>query len=365
MIEQDSKTPAAPVEAPAQTPIATPVLSFLAALVAVGILVIILQGISSILIPFLQAAFVALVASKPVTFLERHSVPRVLSAIVVVLCIVSLVAAVIVMVGAGLTNVAQGLLAYEARFQELKVFLVDLFLRIGVELPPQILGSFLQPQDIMGFVARVAGSLGGSIIQTFFVVIIATYALLDAPAIQRRLQKLARPGARLDVTMERFTTMIYRYLLIRTIASIGTGVTAGVLLGVIGVPYPILWGLVAMILNYIPQVGSVIAAIIPAVLALITFGILKALLTLGVFLLANLVFGNVIEPRLLGLRFGLPVVLILFSLVFWGWIFGATGVFLSVPLTMGVIFVLERSPTTRRIAYFLAGDEGLPNPDEA
>jgi predicted PurR-regulated permease PerM len=359
MLDQESKT-ATPPASRGKTETGAYVFRLLLTVVAVGIAVVLMERVSSVLIPFLQAVFVALVASKPVAFLERHRVPRVLSALVVVLCIVSLVAAVATLVGAGLIDVAQGLLAYEARFQELKARFAELFLRVGIELPPQILGGVLDRQSIMGLIAVVAGSLGGSIVRTFFVVLIATYALLDAPNIRRRLQKLAHGGVDPDVTIKRFTTMIYRYLLIRTVASIGTGAMAGGLIALIGVPHALLWALVALILNYIPQVGSVIAAIIPAILALITLGTLKAVLTLGAFLLANLIFGNVVEPRLLGLRFGLPVVLILFSLVFWGWIFDATGVFLAVPLTMSVIFFLDRYSSTRRIAYLLVGEEGLP-----
>ena len=120
------------------------------------------------------------------------------------------------------------------------------------------------------------------------------------------------------------------------------------------------FGLLAFVLNYIPNIGSFLAAIPPVLLALVDrdLGLYVALLTAGGFVVINVVVGNVIEPRLMGRGLGLSPLVIVVSMVFWGWALGSVGMLLSVPLTMAVKIVLESDPATRSLAVLMGSSGG-------
>ncbi len=340
--------------APTSSPPSNSALRLLLGAAAVGVLVLVLKTLSAVLIPFLQAGFVAILASYPVSFLERKRVPRALAAIGTVVCLLAVIVLIATLLATGIARAGADLPRYEARIERAVLSLLASLEEYGLETPPGYLLSLFEPGAILKLAANLVGQVGGKAAQIFFVMLIAIYALLDAPRLRERMDRVFANDDK-PVRSEGYATVIYRYLIIKTIVSIGTGGTAGLLLALIGVDYALLWGLLAFLLNYIPQIGSIIAALLPVLLALIMMGPLHAVLTLLAFLVANFIFGNVLEPRLLGERFGLPVTLILFSLALWGSIFGITGFFLAVPLTMAVIFGLERYPEARPLAHVLGG----------
>jgi len=135
----------------------------------------------------------------------------------------------------------------------------------------------------------------------------------------------------------------------------------------VGLDFPVLWGLLAFLFNYIPNVGSILAAIPAVLLALIQMGFGGALLVAGIFAGVNVLFGNLVEPNLLGRRLGLSTLVVVLSLVFWGWVWGPIGMLLSVPLTMIVKIMLENTKEFRWVAVLLAGsksDDLLTPPED-
>jgi predicted PurR-regulated permease PerM len=126
---------------------------------------------------------------------------------------------------------------------------------------------------------------------------------------------------------------------------------------VLGVDYVLLWALLAFLLNYIPNIGSIIAAIPAVLLALAQLGPAVAGLTALGFVLTNTVMGNMVEPRFLGRGLGLSTLVVFLSLIFWGWLLGTVGMLLSVPLTMIVKIALEGNDDTRWIALLLASED--------
>jgi predicted PurR-regulated permease PerM len=131
-------------------------------------------------------------------------------------------------------------------------------------------------------------------------------------------------------------------------------------LAIIGVDFPILWGLLAFLLNYIPSIGSIIAAIPAVLLALIQLGIGEALFAGLGYLVVNFVMGNIIEPRFMGSSLGISTLVVFLSLVFWGWVFGPIGMLLSVPLTMSIKIALDSKENTLWLSTLLSS--GIPSP---
>jgi len=154
-----------------------------------------------------------------------------------------------------------------------------------------------------------------------------------------------------------FVSNLGRYLGIKTVVSVATGLTAGLLTWWIGLDFPLLWAMLAFLFNYVPTIGSIIAAVPAVLLAVVQLGLGDALTTALGFLAINMVFGNMIEPRLMGRGVGISPLIIFTGLVLWGWIFGPVGMLLSVPLTMTVKMALESNDRTRWAAILIGSEQ--------
>jgi predicted PurR-regulated permease PerM len=146
---------------------------------------------------------------------------------------------------------------------------------------------------------------------------------------------------------------IQRYMNIKTAISLTEGILVGVWLFILGVDFPILWGFLAFLLHYVPNVGGFIAAVPAVLLAFIELGIGRAALVAIGYVTVESVLGNVVEPMLMGRKLGLSTLVVIVSLIFWGSLLGIAGVVLCIPLTMTLKFACENNSSTRWIAVLL------------
>jgi len=153
--------------------------------------------------------------------------------------------------------------------------------------------------------------------------------------------------------LDKIGQSIRNYLSIKTVISFGTGVFIWLWLLVIGVDYAVLWGVIAFLLNYIPNIGSIIAAVPTMLLALVQLGTGSMIWTGIGYLIVNTVMGNIVEPRIMGRGLGLSTLVVFLSLIVWGYILGTVGMFLSVPLTMALKIVLEQNEKTKWMSIML------------
>jgi predicted PurR-regulated permease PerM len=153
--------------------------------------------------------------------------------------------------------------------------------------------------------------------------------------------------------LETVARQIQRYLAIKTVVSMATGLLAGIWVAALGLGVPLLWGLLAFLFNYVPTLGSIVAAVPPTLLALVQFGVWRGALVAIGYVAINIVLGNFVEPYLYGRRLGLSTLVVFISLVFWGWVWGPVGMLLSVPLTMLVKIALENTEDLRWLAVML------------
>ncbi len=145
----------------------------------------------------------------------------------------------------------------------------------------------------------------------------------------------------------KFSESAKQYLVIKTLISAGIGVFIWLWLLILGIDYPVLWGTLSFLLNYVPNIGSIIAAVPVAMLALLQKGVGTALLAILGFVAVHVVVGNILEPKLMGKGLNLSTLVVFVSLVFWGWILGPIGMILSVPMTSLVKIGLESHEETR------------------
>jgi AI-2 transport protein TqsA len=159
---------------------------------------------------------------------------------------------------------------------------------------------------------------------------------------------------------------VQQYLMMKTLVSLVMGILSGIGVAIIGLDFPVLWGLTAFLFNYIPNIGPILAAIPALLLSLVQLGLPSTLLVAALFLFLHLVLGNILEPQLFGRRLGLSPLVVWLSLIFWGWVWGPIGMLLSVPLTVIARIVFENSRELRWIAALLSAEpleeEGAPEP---
>ena len=212
------------------------------------------------------------------------------------------------------------------------------------------LGSFA------GWLTSLLGSLVGVASDLVFIVMLLLFLVADASWFPSRLGQTPTDKIRMVAAFSRFARGTRQYLIVSTIfGAIVAVIDAGVL-WLIGVPVPLVWGLLAFITNYIPNIGFVIGLIPPAVLGLLEGGWSMMLAVIVAYCLINLVIQSVIQPKFVGDAVGLAVSLTFFSVVFWSWMIGPLGALLSIPLTLLMKAVLVDSDPDNSWLRPLLGD---------
>jgi AI-2 transport protein TqsA len=216
-----------------------------------------------------------------------------------------------------------------------------------VEGAQEEIKKFLTAEKIVDFFKDNITSLLGSVLDIFkvsaIVLILLVFMLSEARVFSRRFEAIVEAKGPNLQRMLSATRDIQKYLGIKTLISIATGVLAGLLCWAAKLDFPLLWGLLAFALNYIPAVGSIIAGVPPMLLALLTRDVNHAIAVGCGYLVINGFLGNFMEPALLGRRFGLSTVVIVISVLFWGFIWGPIGMLLAVPLTMMTKVALDNT----------------------
>lgn len=204
-----------------------------------------------------------------------------------------------------------------------------------------------------GVLGQVVGFFGAAVI----FLILTVFMLSEAKMFGQRLAAISQAHGPNISRMLHATRDIQRYLAIKTVVSLATGILAGLLCWAAGLDFYILWGIVAFALNFIPVIGSIVAGVPPTILALLVAGVPNALLVAGGYLLINNFLGNFLEPILVGRRFGISTLVVVISVMFWGWVWGPLGMLLAVPLTMMLKVVLDGSEEFRWIGVAISSEQ--------
>lgn len=194
--------------------------------------------------------------------------------------------------------------------------------------------------------------------KSFFVLIIMIFVLAESGQFSRKFSTVLRSRGPDLSRFEESAADIQKYLGIKTAVSLATGLLAYLACKIFGVAFPVLWGLVAFTFNYIPAIGSILAAVPPMLLTLIESGFWPAAGVFFCYLVINISLGNFVEPMLLGNRFGISTIVVIFSVLFWGYVWGPVGMFLAVPLTMMVKVMLDNSTDLQWISVLMGKQRG-------
>lgn len=327
---------------------------FLLGAAAFVIVVAGMRAADTIVIPFLVSLFAAVLCGPPIFWLRDRGLPQWLAMVVVVAGILGIGLGMAAVLGNSVNRFTVELPVYQERLQEVTASSIVWLDEHGIRLTSQLVRDVADPGAVMAMVGRLASGVGALLANTFLILLTVIFMLVEASGFPAKLRHALGESRSFRLPdFGRFSASLQGYLVIKTWISLATGVCAGLWVAVLGIDFPVLWGLIAFLLNYVPNIGSIIAALPPVLLAILQYGPQRALFVAIGYVVLNIVFGSVVEPRVMGRGVGLSTLVVFLSLVFWGWVLGPVGMLLSIPLTMAVKILLETSEDTRWVAILL------------
>jgi predicted PurR-regulated permease PerM len=318
-----------------------------------------MRAAETLMVTFLLSCFFAIVCAPPFMYMQRKGLPAWLSLILVVIFILLMQVVFITIVTQSLGELSQNMPLYQERLRSLTGDLLNLLVGLGIEVPRATLMQQFDPSTIFKLVANALGSLGGVLSNSFLIILTVIFMLFEGASLPAKLRYAFGEHSTHMQHVQRFLDNVKKYTTIKAAISFLTGLLIYVWLLMLDVDFALLWAVVAFLFNFVPNIGSIIAAVPAVLLALIQLGPVTAMLTAAGYVVVNTVMGNIIEPRYMGRGLGLSTLVVFLSLVFWGWVLGPVGMLLSVPLTMLLKIALESSEETQWLAIMLGPEQDL------
>jgi predicted PurR-regulated permease PerM len=324
---------------------------------AVVVVVAGLKAAAPLLGPLLLALFLATLSLPLLRWLLAHSVRPGLAVMATVLANIALLTAF----GFALTGALNGFTKVAPTYLTQLYGMIESGLEAlrgrGIDLSERLAEAQIDPGQIVdlaggllrGGVARVASAVS----YVTVVVVALVFLLSEMVGFPAKLVRVTGQDAAASEYFKRISRDFQRYLGVKTVVSLGTGLVVGLWVWALGVDFPLLWGLLAYLLNYIPVLGSILAAVPTVLLTLVQLGSGRAALVALGYLAVNVLVGNLLEPHLMGRRFGLSPLVVFVALVFWAWVLGPLGMILAVPMTMALKIALDYSERWRWLALLV------------
>lgn len=319
-------------------------------------LVILLAGIkasSAILVPFLLSMFIAIITNPLVKKLIDWKIPRVGAVLIVLSLLVVISLSLAGVVGQSFNDFSKSLPMYQEKLAEELHWLVSQLALFDIKIEKSQLTEYFNPGVAMQMVGNLLSGFGGVMANLFLIILTVVFMLFEAPDINKKVHiALHDPEMKLR-HIDRFLESVNSYLAIKSLVSLGTGISVAILLWVLDVDYVLLWAVLAFLFNFIPNIGSIIAAVPAVLLAIVVQSpAVAGLVALG-YVAINTIMGNIVEPKFMGRGLGLSTLVVFLSLIFWGWLLGTVGMLLSVPLTMIVKIALEANEDSKWLGLLL------------
>ena len=321
---------------------------------AVVIVIAGMKQAAPLLVPFLLSVFIAILCLPPMKMLQAKGLGTGLSITLVVVGVFITGVLLAWLIGSSIEAFNNNLPMYQSKISGQWLQVITWLQTHGVVIPQEFVSDNLDPGAAMKLIATVLASFGNVLANAFLIFLTVIFILLESTGFNNKLKRIG--WASEDGVGEQFVERLRLYMSIKTSMSALTGVLVALVLWLLGVDYPALWGVLAFMFNYVPNIGSIIAAVPAVLLALVQLGSGVAVLVAVAYLVINIIVGNVLEPRYMGRGLGLSTLVVFLSLVFWGWILGPVGMLLSVPLTVSVKLALDANAETRWCGVLLGNN---------
>ncbi len=323
-------------------------------LLVTAAVVIIIAGMKQaapLLVPFLLSVFISVISFPAICKLQQKGLGLGLSLFIVVAVVFLSGVALALLVGSSLDDFSRAMPLYQVKLSAQLNVITAWLNNHGLPLSTTISES-LNPGAAMSFVTSLLKGFANVLGNSFLIFLMVIFILVEAGGLARKLMVKSEQHEQPHMS-EVFVDKLRAYMSIKTMVSLFTGVLVAVFLWAMGVSYPALWGVLAFMLNFVPNIGSIIAAVPAVILALVQIGPITAIIVAVAYIVINIVIGSVVEPKLMGKGLGLSTLVVFVSLVFWGWVLGPVGMLLSVPLTITVKLALDSKEETQWLGHLL------------
>ena len=311
------------------------------ALAAIALVLGAVKAAAGLLVPTLLALFIAIVCTQPMYWMIERGLPRALAILIMVFVLLGVSSLMPVVIGGSFVQFSAELPRYQAGVDQLLEQAGSWLSDYGYDA--EKLRTFFDPAAALRWVQIILAALGGILSRYFLIMLLVIFILIDVP-------RSLNDG---NTTAGKIIRTVQHYFAIKTFTSLLTGVLIAIWLMILDVQYPWLWGFIAFLFNFIPNIGSVLAAVPVLLLSLLFDGYIAALVVMVGYVVINVGISNALEPRIMGQQLGLKFVWIFVSLIAWGWILGPVGMLFAVPLTMTLRIVADNHPSTRWLSDML------------
>lgn len=318
--------------------------------------VIVIAGIraaASFIVPFLLAVFITIIVTPFYLAMRHRGLSNVTALLILLLILGAAGFGTVNIVGRSIRDFTRKLPEYQINLMEQRARLFEWLESKGIDPVEFRLDELVDPRYLLRYAGSMVSALSSLIGQGFLVFLISMFMLLELSILPSKLALIPYFQENSHTSISNVFQNIRYYIGIKTVMSILTGICIGLWCWILGLDQIILLGLLAFILNYIPTIGSIIAALPALLIALTTYGLGRTIICAIGYFLINTFISNVIEPRWTGRSLGLSPLVVLVSVFFWGWALGPAGMFFSVPLTMVIKIILEADPTFRWFSVLL------------
>lgn len=321
-------------------------------------LIIIIAGLkmgSSLIVPLLMSFFWFLLFLPLVNKLRKFGLSDLFTTIIVF----GITLIIAVFMGAFLLSSAQDLISnlpsYQEKFYELTPKIVGFFERFGISLQKSDALSLFDPTKIISYTATFFKGMGDIMTNSFVILLIVMFMFLESSLFFKKLFYLVKEKEKKE-KIELFMHNVNSYFITKTLTSALVGLLVWIMLVFFKLDYALLFGFLAFFLNFVPNIGSIIASLPALLLAILELGVVETAIIATGYVIINVSIGNFLEPKIMGKSVGLSAFIVFISMVFWGWIFGSVGMFLSIPLTIIIKIACDNSKELRWVSVILSDD---------
>ena len=342
------------------------IVSFLLGLIAVFFVGLTLLELRSVLVPFSVALLLSFIFQPIVLYLKARRIPMAIALIVVFVVLAAAATIVGYIVYSSAQSLATAADRYLPRIQtviaDIEALLQSAAAVMGLDEGRLDLSQVIDPSIVSTLLQSGIGEAFTFAGNTFLVLLFMLFILAGSGELVVKVRR-AYPesiAARIASVTDNISQQVRQYLVAKTLVSVGTGLLIFLILWILGVDYSIFWGFLAFLLNYIPNIGSFVAVILPFGFALLQFDTLTIPIIAALLMwLIQMVMGNVVDPRLMAFSLNLSPLLVIVSLIFWGWLWGIAGMILAVPLTATIKIFFENIDSLRPIAVLMGSVNGI------
>src|SRR6056297_691730 len=326
-----------------------------------GVITVIMLGAvlkmaASILLPLIIAIFLSFIIAPLVNMLDKMLIPRVLALILTLLVLFGVMFLVYLFLQTSVNSFIKEYPKYADRYTEISSQIEAMVLQ-RFDISFNFSTDINWQGALRDYLVRLSGSLINFFSSLVMIIIFLIFLLLEKPLFKIKLARAfdEETGRQIGRIIEHINQQVGRYINLKFFISLATGLIVWFFLLVIGVDFPLVWGVLAFLLNFIPSIGSFILIVITITMGVVQFyPNMGKIAAVAIAMIATQVtIGNFLDPRLQGRRLNISPLLILFSLIFWGWIWGVVGMFLSVPITVVIQITCENIPALRPLAILM------------